>query len=66
MTQFAVTHYERADRPTTELKEPFHTDDMGEADAKFKEWCKAGGPKGSGIFFFDYALFGGTTHKHVF
>jgi hypothetical protein len=40
--------------------------DMEKAKAKFQEWCTESGPPGSGIFYFDFALFGGTVHKHVF
>lgn len=65
MTQFTVTHFERADRPTKELA-CFKTDSLDEARATFADLCAAGGPVGSGVFFFDFALFGGTVQKHIF
>lgn len=65
-TLFAVAHYASAIRAKDEIKPTFHTNDHAAARAKFDEWCKAGGPEGSGIFFFDFHLFGGGISKHVF
>jgi hypothetical protein len=65
MSNFAVIHFNNAARPIKEIRK-FSTDDMTEAQQKYREWCAEGGERGTAVFYFDYALFGGTTAKHVF